>query len=343
MQGARRGSRQRHPQPVLRVRELPRPLPRNRRRARARLRVHARAGARAEAARVRGRDRVGGHDRCRRLPQGAVRIADGGVPRRSSARPSSTRDSASTTSRASATSTCRSSTTSSRRTSRSPCPIARPTGSECSSAPRRARATFAGAEWGTGSSTASRALGLSSICNVLGAIKTAKYLRPRAERRGRHGRDRRGSDVRRASATSRSSRYFPDGFGEVEAAEVYGEHLLGHCDRSLPGARAPRPRAHLQPRLLHVGRAAGCVARRTSRRGAIPAFWERIREVVPDLGRPHRRRQRADGRAGVAVTESRVPARLRRLRRRSPAADDPYPLPLPERGARRRRRPRPSP
>ena len=58
LQGARDRPGQRHPQPVLRVRELPRPLPRDRRCARAGLRVAARARARAPAPRVRRRRRA---------------------------------------------------------------------------------------------------------------------------------------------------------------------------------------------------------------------------------------------------------------------------------------------
>ena len=69
-------------------------------------------------------------------------------------------------------------------------------------------------------------LGLSSICNVLGAIKTAKHYRlgPR--------------DVIVTVATDGAALYasereialakhFPAGFDEVVAAEVFGEHLLG--------------------------------------------------------------------------------------------------------------------
>jgi len=70
------------------------------------------------------------------------------------------------------------------------------------------------------------ALGLSSICNVLGAIKTARYYGMGPE------------DVVLTVATDGAAmygserelaltKYFPDGFDEVAAAEVFGEHLLG--------------------------------------------------------------------------------------------------------------------
>ena len=68
--------------------------------------------------------------------------------------------------------------------------------------------------------------GLSSICNILGAIKTAKFY------------DFGPEDVIVTVATDGASmyhserdlalaRYFPAGFDEVAAAEVFGEHLLG--------------------------------------------------------------------------------------------------------------------
>jgi cysteine synthase len=69
-------------------------------------------------------------------------------------------------------------------------------------------------------------LGLSSICNVLGAIKVAKHYRYGPE------------DVIVTVATDGASMYrserdialrkhFPDGFDAVAAGEVFGEHLLG--------------------------------------------------------------------------------------------------------------------
>ena len=69
-------------------------------------------------------------------------------------------------------------------------------------------------------------LGLSSICNVLGAIKVARHY------------DLGPDDVIATVATDGAAmyhserdlalaRFFPDGFDEVDAAEVFGEHLLG--------------------------------------------------------------------------------------------------------------------
>jgi cysteine synthase A len=69
-------------------------------------------------------------------------------------------------------------------------------------------------------------LGLSSICNALGAIKVAKHFGLGAD------------DVVATVATDGAAlyqserdlalgKYFQDGFDEIAAAEVYGEHVLG--------------------------------------------------------------------------------------------------------------------
>jgi cysteine synthase len=69
-------------------------------------------------------------------------------------------------------------------------------------------------------------LGLSSICNVLGAIKTAKHFGLGREdvivTVATDGAAMYGSERELALA-----KYFADGFDEVAAAEVFGEHLLG--------------------------------------------------------------------------------------------------------------------
>jgi hypothetical protein len=73
-----------------------------------------------------------------------------------------------------------------------------------------------------------RHLGLSSICNIVAAVKTAKFL------------DLGPDDAIVTIATDGGAMYgseraktlahrWPDGFGELEAAEVFGRHL-GHVD-----------------------------------------------------------------------------------------------------------------
>jgi cysteine synthase len=122
-------------------------------------------------------------------------------------------------------------------------------------------------------------LGLSSICNVLGAIKTAKYygLGP--------------SDVVVTVATDGAAlydsereialtRYFPDGFDELAAAEVFGEHLLGTTtDHFLELGHVERERIFNLGYFTWVEQQGVSVEEFEARRD--PAFWTGIREVVP--------------------------------------------------------------
>jgi len=122
-------------------------------------------------------------------------------------------------------------------------------------------------------------LGLSSICNVLGAIKTAKYLGL-----GVH-------DVVVTVATDGAAmygserelalrKYFADGFGEVEAAEVYGEHLLGCATDHLQELTLrDRERIFNLGYYTWVEQQGVSVEDFQARRD--PAFWSGIREVVP--------------------------------------------------------------
>ena len=122
-------------------------------------------------------------------------------------------------------------------------------------------------------------LGLSSICNVLGAIKVAKYygLGP--------------DDVVVTVATDGAAmydsereialaQYFPDGFDEVAAAEVFGEHLLGTATDHLLRARHATSASGSSTSATSPGSSSRASRSRTSRRAAIPAFWARLREVV---------------------------------------------------------------
>jgi cysteine synthase len=122
-------------------------------------------------------------------------------------------------------------------------------------------------------------LGLSSICNVLGAIKTAKYygLGP--------------SDVVVTVATDGAAlydsereialtRYFPDGFDELAAAEVFGEHLLGTTtDHFLELGHVERERIFNLGYYTWVEQQGVSVEDFEARRDL--GFWARVREVVP--------------------------------------------------------------
>jgi len=122
-------------------------------------------------------------------------------------------------------------------------------------------------------------LGLSSICNVLGAIKVAKHygLGP--------------TDVVVTVATDGASmysseralalgRYFPAGFDEVAAAEVYGEHLLGAAtDHLLELSRRDRERIFNLGYYTWVEQQGVSLEDFEARRD--PAFWAGLREAVP--------------------------------------------------------------
>lgn len=69
-------------------------------------------------------------------------------------------------------------------------------------------------------------LGLSSIANILGAIKYAKYM-GLGENEVVLTIATDGADMYRTEMTGAESRYFANGFGQVQAAETFGQHILG--------------------------------------------------------------------------------------------------------------------
>ncbi len=122
-------------------------------------------------------------------------------------------------------------------------------------------------------------LGLSSICNVLGAIKVAKYY------------DLGPDDVVVTVATDGAvmyssereialGRYFPDGFDQVAAAEVFGEHLLGTTtDHFEELGRIERERIFNLGYYTWVEQQGVSVEDFQARRE--PRFWTGLRELVP--------------------------------------------------------------
>jgi cysteine synthase len=119
------------------------------------------------------------------------------------------------------------------------------------------------------------ALGLSSICNVLGAIKTAKYY-------GLGSDDvvvtvaTDGAELYASERTLAAARYFPDGFDELAAAEVFGEHLLGATtDNFLELSRTERERIFNLGYFTWVEQQGVELADFQARRA--PEFWERAR------------------------------------------------------------------
>ncbi len=123
-------------------------------------------------------------------------------------------------------------------------------------------------------------LGLSSICNLLGAIKTAKHYGMGPE------------DVIVTVATDGASlyaserelalaRYFPGGFDEVAASEVFGEHLLGAAtDNLIELTRGERERIFNLGYYTWVEQQGISLEEFEARRN--PSFWTGIHDLVRD-------------------------------------------------------------
>jgi cysteine synthase len=122
-------------------------------------------------------------------------------------------------------------------------------------------------------------LGLSSICNVLGAIKVAKHF------------DLGPDDVVITVATDGAAlysserdlalaRYFAEGFDDLAAAEVFGEHLLGIATDHLRELDSKE-----RERIFNLGYFTWVEQQGVSledfqaRRD--PAFWEGVRALAP--------------------------------------------------------------
>ncbi len=122
------------------------------------------------------------------------------------------------------------------------------------------------------------ALGLSSICNVLGAIKVAKHYRFGPE------------DVIVTVATDGAamydserllaiSKHFPDGFDQVAAGEVFGEHLLGQTTDNLRElTHEERERIFNLGYFTWVEQQGVPIHEFEARRD--PRFWTQVREAV---------------------------------------------------------------
>ena len=126
-------------------------------------------------------------------------------------------------------------------------------------------------------------LGLSSICNILGAIKVAKHYGLGSE------------DVVLTVATDGAAmygserdavlaRHFPDGFDELAAAEVVGEHLLGQTtDNLLELTWTERERIFNLGYFTWVEQQGVSIEDFEARRD--PAFWTTRRELAGDWDR----------------------------------------------------------
>jgi cysteine synthase A len=122
-------------------------------------------------------------------------------------------------------------------------------------------------------------LGLSSICNVLAAIRVARLL------------DLGPDDVVMTVATDAAAmygtervkaglRYFPDGFDAVAAAETFGRYVLGAgTDDLLELGRADRDRIFNLGYFTWVEQQGIPLAEFEARRA--PAYWTGMRDILP--------------------------------------------------------------
>jgi cysteine synthase A len=123
------------------------------------------------------------------------------------------------------------------------------------------------------------ALGLSSICNVLAAVKVARYYRLGPE------------DVIVTVATDGAAMYgserekslrkhFPEGFGEVQAAETFARHILGAgTDHLLETGARDRDRLFNLGYYTWVEQQGVSVEEFEKRRDQ--RFWRGLRELIP--------------------------------------------------------------
>jgi cysteine synthase len=122
-------------------------------------------------------------------------------------------------------------------------------------------------------------LGLSSICNVLAAIKTAKYYG--------FGPDdlvltvaTDGADMYRSEREKSLSRYFAGAFDPVRAGEVFGQHLAGAAtDHVLELSAVDRSRIFNLGYYTWVEQQGVTVAEFTARRHA--SFWTGLHNILP--------------------------------------------------------------
>ena len=126
-------------------------------------------------------------------------------------------------------------------------------------------------------------LGLSSLCNILAAIKTATYFG--------WGPDDAvltvatdGAAMYRTEADKVLANVFPGGFDEVDAAEIFAEHLLGASTDNLSElSLRHRERIFNLGYFTWVEQQGVPIEAFTTRRD--PSFWRATREVLPEWDR----------------------------------------------------------
>jgi hypothetical protein len=122
-------------------------------------------------------------------------------------------------------------------------------------------------------------LGLSSICNVMAAIKTAKYfgLGPgeAVATVATDGAEMYGSEQAKAQA-----KYFPGGFDTIHAGEVFAQHLVGaSTDHLLELSAVDRARIFNLGYYTWVEQQGVSVSEFTARRDQ--RFWRDLQKLLP--------------------------------------------------------------
>ena len=123
-------------------------------------------------------------------------------------------------------------------------------------------------------------LGLSSICNILAAIKAARYygwgpddavLTVATD----------GAAMYRTEADKYQAAHFPDGLDDVGAGEIYGEHLLGAAtDNLLELSLRDRERIFNLGYYTWVEQQGVSLEEFTGRRHQ--KFWQEMRTILPE-------------------------------------------------------------
>ncbi len=121
--------------------------------------------------------------------------------------------------------------------------------------------------------------GLSSIANVLAAIKMAKYL-DLGENDVVLTVATDGAELYRTEAAKATDQFFPQGFDAVSAGEVFGEHLRGvAADHLLELSHRDRKRVFNLGYFTWVEQQGVTLAEFDARKS--PSFWHELRELIP--------------------------------------------------------------
>ena len=122
--------------------------------------------------------------------------------------------------------------------------------------------------------------GFSSIVQRARRDQDRQAARPRSRRRGRSPSPPTAAAMYPSERAKTIGSRFGGAFTPADAAEVFGEHLGHVTTEHMIELHRGRPPADLQPRLLHVGRAAGHAVRAVRGSAATRSFWRGLRRYL---------------------------------------------------------------